>query len=65
MTREMSEYPFASSNLGRNGSREKLVPIYGAWLGIDCFISGFTKKLYFPILAENNPLQEIAISTVK
>ena len=30
--REMSEYPFASLNLGRNGSREKLVPIYGAGL---------------------------------
>ena len=32
MTREMSEYPFASLHFRRSGSREKLVPIYGAGL---------------------------------
>ena len=34
MTEEMSEYPSASLNLGRNGSREKLVPIYGDGLDL-------------------------------
>ena len=30
---------------------------------IDCFIYGFAKILFSPILAENNTLQEIAISS--